>query len=148
MPVAPLPMRILAAPAAVAVPIFPVIVIFPEEVSVRPLTFKFPKAPFVPVPIAPLKTAVPVPLTTVKLLAALAVESTVLEKSIVPLPVVNVTVEASTTTAPLRSIDAASPPSSSVVIFPCNLIVGAVITTSFISVAIAPTVAVPPPLPD
>ena len=146
-------MTILAAPAADVVPTSASLlkVIFPEEGSGRALTFKVPNSPFVPVPIAPLKVAVPVPLTTVKLLSALAVESTVLEKSIVPSPVVKVTVEASTTTAPLRSIDAASalPPfgSSDVVIFPPNLIVGAVITTSFISVPIAPTVAVPPVAP-
>ena len=61
-------------------------------------------------------------------------------------------VVASTTTSPFKSIDAASSAlfpsgSSSVVIFPFNLIVGAVITTSFISVDIAPTVAVPPVAP-
>ena len=130
-----------------------------SPVSFPVLTVKVPKAPFVleplvAVPIAPLKVVVPLPPSIVRLLPASAVESSAPEKSIVPLPLSNV-ISASTTTAPLRSIEAASSSvvaafvcgSSAVVIFPFNLIVGAVITTSFISVDMAPTVAVPPVAP-
>ena len=100
---------------------------------------RLPSAPSVPAPTVPLIATAPLPLTSSKARVWLASELTVEEKSIVPLPEVRVRVPPAITTAPLRSIDAASAPPpvpATVVISPFKVIVAPVIAMSLISVSI------------
>ena len=100
---------------------------------------RLPSVPFVPAPTVPLIATAPLPLASSKARVWLASELTVEEKSIVPLPEVRVRVPPAMTTAPLRSIDAASAPPpvpAAVVISPFKVIVEPVIIMSLISVSI------------
>ena len=126
--VSALPTAIIAAPALPLPPIAPVNVIAPAPAE--PMV-KLAKAPFVPVPIAPVIVALPEVFAMVNARAAPApfLVSTVEVNSISPPPLVTTTSPPSRTTAPVRVILALS-----VVMLSESSIVAPVMATAPISV--------------